>query len=309
MLTAKADRIDSLADDTLAIIDYKTGEPPKEKEVLDGLAPQLPLEAAIAEAGGFRGFQPAEVSALHYWRLRGDDQDGEQSIKEAERLADAALDGLRRLIDTFDDPTYALRGPAASASGAALQRLRAPGAGQGVGGRRGERRVMDAPCSLFDDPNERAARRQRPARLGLGRRLGRHRQDQGADRPGAAADAERHRAAAHPLPDLHQGGGGGDGQPHRRSAGRLGHRRRGAAGGEADRPARPASRPTNSAAWPASSFARVLDAPGGLNIQTIHAFCQSLLGRFPLEAGVAPHSTVDGRARLRRTCWRSLARA
>ncbi|MGZ8996506.1 MAG: UvrD-helicase domain-containing protein, partial [Rhodospirillales bacterium] len=39
-------------------------------------------------------------------------------------------------------------------------------------------------------------------------------------------------------------------------------------------------------------FARVLDAPGGLNIQTIHAFCQSLLVRFPLEAGVAPHSEV-----------------
>ncbi|MEX2630809.1 MAG: double-strand break repair helicase AddA [Tistlia sp.] len=36
-------------------------------------------------------------------------------------------------------------------------------------------------------------------------------------------------------------------------------------------------------------FARVLDTPGGLKIQTIHAFCQSLLARFPLEAGVAPH--------------------
>ncbi len=39
-------------------------------------------------------------------------------------------------------------------------------------------------------------------------------------------------------------------------------------------------------------FARVLDTPGGMNIQTIHAFCQSLLGRFPLEAGVAPHFSV-----------------
>ncbi|MGY8993097.1 MAG: double-strand break repair helicase AddA, partial [Rhodospirillales bacterium] len=39
-------------------------------------------------------------------------------------------------------------------------------------------------------------------------------------------------------------------------------------------------------------FADVIDAPGGMNIQTIHAFCQSLLGRFPLEAGVAPHFTV-----------------
>ncbi len=36
-------------------------------------------------------------------------------------------------------------------------------------------------------------------------------------------------------------------------------------------------------------FARVLDTPGGMRILTIHAFCQSLLRRFPLEAGIAPH--------------------
>jgi len=36
-------------------------------------------------------------------------------------------------------------------------------------------------------------------------------------------------------------------------------------------------------------FAEVLDTPGGLKIQTIHAFAQSLLGRFPLEAGVPPN--------------------
>ncbi|WP_291298909.1 double-strand break repair helicase AddA [Elioraea sp.] len=36
-------------------------------------------------------------------------------------------------------------------------------------------------------------------------------------------------------------------------------------------------------------FARVLDQPGGLRIATIHAFCQSLLRRFPIEAAVAPH--------------------
>ncbi|HYL48305.1 MAG TPA: double-strand break repair helicase AddA [Stellaceae bacterium] len=39
-------------------------------------------------------------------------------------------------------------------------------------------------------------------------------------------------------------------------------------------------------------FARVLDAPGGMRIETIHAFCQSLLRRFPLEAGIAPHFQV-----------------
>lgn len=36
-------------------------------------------------------------------------------------------------------------------------------------------------------------------------------------------------------------------------------------------------------------FAEVLDAPGGLQISTLHAFCQSLLRRFPLEARVPPH--------------------
>ncbi len=35
-------------------------------------------------------------------------------------------------------------------------------------------------------------------------------------------------------------------------------------------------------------FARALETPGGLKIQTIHSFCASLLRRFPLEAGVSP---------------------
>ena len=39
-------------------------------------------------------------------------------------------------------------------------------------------------------------------------------------------------------------------------------------------------------------FLEVLDAPGGMKIQTIHAFCQSVLGRFPLEARVNPHFRV-----------------
>ena len=33
-------------------------------------------------------------------------------------------------------------------------------------------------------------------------------------------------------------------------------------------------------------FAHALETPGGLKIQTIHAFCESVLHRFPLEAGV-----------------------
>ena len=43
-------------------------------------------------------------------------------------------------------------------------------------------------------------------------------------------------------------------------------------------------------------FGVVLDLPGGMRIDTIHAFCQSLLRRFPLEAGISPHFVVADEA-------------
>ncbi len=47
-------------------------------------------------------------------------------------------------------------------------------------------------------------------------------------------------------------------------------------------------------------FARALETPGGLKIQTLHGFCQAVLERFPLEAGVAPGFKVldDASARV-----------
>jgi len=39
-------------------------------------------------------------------------------------------------------------------------------------------------------------------------------------------------------------------------------------------------------------FARVLACPGGMRIRTIHAFCQEILRRFPIEAGLPPHFNV-----------------
>lgn len=44
-------------------------------------------------------------------------------------------------------------------------------------------------------------------------------------------------------------------------------------------------------------FAKALETPGGLKIQTIHSFCQYVLTRFPLEAGVpASFRVVDDRS-------------
>lgn len=46
-------------------------------------------------------------------------------------------------------------------------------------------------------------------------------------------------------------------------------------------------------------FARAIETPGGLRIQTIHSFCASLLRRFPLEAGVSPQfAELDDRTAL-----------
>lgn len=39
-------------------------------------------------------------------------------------------------------------------------------------------------------------------------------------------------------------------------------------------------------------FAVLLDTPGGMKIQTIHSFCQDILKRFPLEAGISPYFEV-----------------
>lgn len=44
-------------------------------------------------------------------------------------------------------------------------------------------------------------------------------------------------------------------------------------------------------------FAQALETPGGLKIQTIHAFCERLLARFPLEANVPPGFDIADEAR------------
>ncbi|MGE5563388.1 MAG: double-strand break repair helicase AddA [Bacillota bacterium] len=60
-------------------------------------------------------------------------------------------------------------------------------------------------------------------------------------------------------------------------------------------------------------FARVLDCPGGLKIQTIHAFAQSLLAAFPAEADITPgFQPIEGRAEqelVRRTLAELMADA
>ena len=90
----------------LEIIDYKTGSVPSKRHVKDGRSPQLSLEAAIAQAGGFADVDAAEVAALAYWKLSGAESAGEivQIGDDADTLAREAAAGLQALIARFDDP-------------------------------------------------------------------------------------------------------------------------------------------------------------------------------------------------------------
>ncbi|MDA0662541.1 MAG: double-strand break repair protein AddB [Proteobacteria bacterium] len=105
-LTAKADRIDRLADGSYEIIDYKTGAPPSNVEVGLGYAPQLALEAVILRGGGFTAVPEGDVGKLAYWQLGGGEPPA--TIRpvggDAGDLADAAEAGLMALIESFDNP-------------------------------------------------------------------------------------------------------------------------------------------------------------------------------------------------------------
>jgi len=105
-LTAKADRIDRRrADGRLEIIDYKTGSPPKAKQIEAGYAPQLSLEGWMAETGAFEGLAATEIGGLAYWQLRGTREPiNIQTVKDAERHIRAAAAGLRELIARFARP-------------------------------------------------------------------------------------------------------------------------------------------------------------------------------------------------------------
>jgi ATP-dependent helicase/nuclease subunit B len=70
-LHGQADRIDRLADGTLAVVDYKTGKPPSWQQVDRGFALQLGLLALIAKAGGFAGVT-GEAARFEYWSLAKD---------------------------------------------------------------------------------------------------------------------------------------------------------------------------------------------------------------------------------------------
>jgi ATP-dependent helicase/nuclease subunit B len=111
VLNARADRLERHADGRVTVIDYQTGQLPKNPDVLAGRQPQLPLEAAMVESGAFAALGPAAVAELLFWRLHGNEDGGEQRAAVARaapaELAAAARAGLEHLIAHYDRPETA----------------------------------------------------------------------------------------------------------------------------------------------------------------------------------------------------------
>ena len=108
-LTGRADRIERLIDGGYAILDFKTGTIPSDKQVRIGVAPQLTLEAAMLRHGAFREIAPGgSVAELVYVALKGGEPAGSERIVKLEGRSpdDAAAEAyekLRALVARFDD--------------------------------------------------------------------------------------------------------------------------------------------------------------------------------------------------------------
>jgi ATP-dependent helicase/nuclease subunit B len=108
-VTAKADRIEPTADGLAHILDYKTGAAPSKKQVETGFSPQLTLTAAILREGGFKDIGPREPGDLTYLRVTGRKPAGVEEVRAAagvdsQEAAIKALNGLRELIERYDNP-------------------------------------------------------------------------------------------------------------------------------------------------------------------------------------------------------------
>ncbi|HUH77399.1 MAG TPA: PD-(D/E)XK nuclease family protein, partial [Devosia sp.] len=68
-LGGRADRVDEMVDGSVEVIDFKTGSPPSPGAMKAFEAPQMLLEAAMAEAGALTGLPPAKTSGLTYIKI------------------------------------------------------------------------------------------------------------------------------------------------------------------------------------------------------------------------------------------------
>ncbi len=105
-IEARADRVDEIEPGGWEIIDYKTGRVPSPKELDALFAPQLLLEAAMAEQGGFANIKgKARTVHLSYWQANGLGDGGSvKEIKDSDELVPAMLALVAKMAEHFANP-------------------------------------------------------------------------------------------------------------------------------------------------------------------------------------------------------------
>lgn len=98
LLEGRADRIEIRPNNTLSIIDYKTGELPNESKISKGFYPQLPLLAEMAQLRF-----DARVIELGYWEVGkvGKPLEKKPLKADIEKLQQFYRDGLAKLLSRY----------------------------------------------------------------------------------------------------------------------------------------------------------------------------------------------------------------
>ncbi len=110
MLRGVADRIDQLSNGGHAIIDYKTGANPSVSQANSLLAPQLPLEGAMALRGAFKNVKASNIDSLAYVRLRPaggfkvEALGVSRNAVDPHQLSEDALAALTNLVCAYENP-------------------------------------------------------------------------------------------------------------------------------------------------------------------------------------------------------------
>ena len=313
---ARADRIDQMQDGGLAVLDYKTGSVPTASEVEAGRRTQLLTEAVIAAHGGFAGIDAASVIAMQYWKLAGrrDEAGRIVNVMPDGWTADAARDSLAALFTSFDNPATAyasLPDPSVRLPFARYDHLSRVDEWLPAASAQVDAGSIEVQAGVQDQASQTA---------GAG--------DRSDIDKAVAADASRQQeAASDPGVSVFVSANAGtgktklltdrvlrlmlDGSPpesilcvtYTRAAAAEMQNRISARLAEwtvmtSDDLAKDLGRmgiavPSQSMLRNARSlFAEILDSDDGPRIETVHSFCQSILRRFPIEAGIVPNAEL-----------------